>query len=147
MIIATQSRLRTRRGLTTIAVMICLLIITLISGALIKVSLARRALARDHNAGCKLNGWWNQVSTGRSRLAPTPATRAKRGRSPLAISDAKRSRPCRGRQKAADLPAAVLSIAIEPVSGQADRRQIKVRADYTPDTATTNASPDKFPSI
>jgi Tfp pilus assembly protein PilV len=124
-----------RRGLTTIAVMICLLIITLISGALLKVSLARRIQARDRER--RLQTEW-LVESGLDRaLARLGADPDYKGETwTITTSDLGfplPSQPAADAKKPADITAATISITIETIGGQPNRRQIKVRADYKPD--------------
>ena len=46
----TRSKLRSRgrrRGLTVVAVLVCLIVLVLVGGALLKLGMARRGLNRD----------------------------------------------------------------------------------------------------
>ncbi len=50
--------------MTVVAVLVCLIIITLISGAVLKVSLAQRELARARSAGFRPSGSPSQERSG-----------------------------------------------------------------------------------
>jgi hypothetical protein len=123
-----------RRGLTTIAVLICLVIITLISGALLKVSLAQRNMNGDRER--RLQAEWlaeSGVDRALARLTVDhnysgetwPITAGELG---LPETTAPTESPWRTARSAA-----IVTIAVEPIAGEANRRRIRVQADYPVD--------------
>ena len=74
---------RPSRGLTVVAVLVCLIIVTLISGAVLKVELAQRELARARSTGFRPSGSPSRGPSGRSPGSPSIATTpARPGHSP-----------------------------------------------------------------
>jgi hypothetical protein len=123
-----------RRGMTTIAVLVCLLIITLISGALLKVGLAQRDLSRERER--RLQAEWLAESGADRAIARLTLDRTYTGETwsitarELGLPEGTAST---GSTAEADRSGAIVSIAVEPIAGQANRRRIRVQADYPPD--------------
>lgn len=122
---STRSR---RRGLTAVAVLICLLIITMIGAALLRLGVARRDEGRAQERRVQAE-WLAQAGLGRAlhRLAEGPDYAGESWK--LSAADlglAASGSPGRD-------PAAVVAIAIERPAGAAGRRLIKVQADFPPD--------------
>ena len=117
-----------------IAVLVCLIIVTLISGAVLKVGLAQRDLARDRER--RLQAEWLAESGVDRALARLTRDRDYTGEtwsitaSDLGLPEANRVHRSTGQ---ADRSAAIVTIAVEPIAGEANRRRIRVQADYPPD--------------
>jgi type II secretory pathway pseudopilin PulG len=132
MIIGTTSN--SRRGMTTIAVLVCLLIITLISGALLKVGLAQRDMSRDRER--RLQAEWLAESGVDRALARLTLDHNYTGETwPITARELglPEGTPTTGSTGQADRSGAIVTIAIEPIAGKANRRGIRVQADYPPD--------------
>jgi Tfp pilus assembly protein PilX len=132
MIVATNST--SRRGLTTVAVLVCLLIITLISGALLKVGLARRNMGREHER--RLQAEWLAESGVDRALARLARDRNYSGETwPISATDLglREVGATTASTGSADRSAAIVTIAVEPIPGEANRRRIRVQADYPAD--------------
>lgn len=119
-----------RRGLTAVAVLVCLVIVTLISGVLLKIGLAHRDQVRSQQH--RLQAEWlaqSGLDRGLSRLA---ADRAYSGES-WKLSHRDLGLPEVAGQEQG--PAAVVTIQVERAGspGAAEQRLIKVQADYPPD--------------
>jgi len=132
MIVGTTSN--SRRGMTTIAVLVCLLIITLISGALLKVGLAQRDLSRDRER--RLQAEWLAESGADRALARLTLDHTYTGETwPITARELglpEGTAPT-GSTGQADRSGAIVTIAVEPIAGKANRRRIRVQADYPPD--------------
>jgi type II secretory pathway pseudopilin PulG len=132
MIAATTSN--SRRGMTTIAVLVCLVIITLISGALLKVGLAQRDANRERER--RLQAEWLAESAVDRALARLSLDRNYAGETwsitagELGLPETTAPTQSTGQ---ADRKAAVVTIAVEPIAGEANRRRIRVQADYPAD--------------
>jgi hypothetical protein len=132
MIAGTTSN--SRRGMTTIAVLVCLLIITLISGALLKVGLAQRESDRDRER--HLQAEWLAESGVDRALARLTFDRNYTGETwPIAAGElGLPERPATAESPGqVDRSAAIVTIAVEPIVGEANRRRIRVQADYPPE--------------
>ena len=119
-----------RRGLTSVAVLVCLLIITMISGALLKIGVAHRDFVRSR--GAQAPGRVAGPVGNRSRVARLAAQPDYTGETwKLTLRDLNLSEP----DSASSGPAALVHIAVERPenAGTAQRRLIKVQADYPPD--------------
>jgi hypothetical protein len=119
-----------RRGLTAVAVLVCLLIITMISGALLKIGVAHRDFVRGQER--KLQAEWlaqSGIDRALARLAAHPDYTGETWK--LAARDLNLSEP----DSASSGPAALVHIAVERPegAGTASRRLIKVQADFPPD--------------
>ena len=132
MIAGTTSN--SRRGMTTIAVLVCLLIITLISGALLKVGLAQRESNRDRER--HLQAEWLAESGVDRALARLIIDRNYTGETwsitagELGLPEPTAPTESTGQ---ADRSAAIVTIAVEPIAGEANRRRLRVQADYPAD--------------
>ncbi len=65
---------RTRRGLTVVAVIVCLIVITITSGAILKVGLAHRDFARSRER--RLQAEW-LLESGLERATRPPRDRSR----------------------------------------------------------------------
>jgi type II secretory pathway pseudopilin PulG len=133
MITCTKPRSRSR-GLTVVAVLVCLVVITLVSSAVLKTVVAQREFARGRER--RLQAEW-LVESGLERVRArldldrdyTGETWALSTRD-LGLPEEGRSDPAAENAAGA---AAVVSIAVERVPGDALRRQVRVQADYPRD--------------
>ncbi len=119
-----------RRGLTAVAVLVCLLIVTMISGALLKIGAGHRDFVRGQER--KLQAEWlaqSGIDRALARLAAQPDYPGETWK--LAARDLNLSEL----DPTSNGPAALVHIAVERPKdvGTAQRRLIKVRADYPPD--------------
>jgi hypothetical protein len=120
---------RSRRGLTTVAVLVCLVIILLISGVLLKIGVAHRDRVRAIERSLQAE-WLAQAGLDRAvaRLASSAGyageTWALAPRD-LGLTQAEGGEPAR---------AALVLIKIEKPPGAPDQRLIKVQADFPPDS-------------
>jgi len=123
-----QSGRTSRRGLTTVAVLICLVVILLISGVLLKIGVAHRDRVRAMEQSLQAE-WLAQAGLDRAeaRLASSAGyageTWALAPRD-LGLTEAGGGEPKR---------AALVSIKVEKPPGAPERRLIKVQADFPPD--------------
>jgi hypothetical protein len=121
------------RGMTVVAVLICLIVITLASGAVLKVGLAHRALVRAQER--RLQSEWlaeSGVQRALARLAVDPDYPGERWLLTLAdLGQPEPPREAHTTQKA-DYAAAVITITVDPVKGGAASRAVRVQADYPP---------------
>ena len=117
-----------RRGLTTVAVLVCLVVILLISGVLLKIGVAQRDRVRAAEQSSQAE-WLAQAGLDRA-LARLAASADYGGESwPLSCRDL-------GLPEASGSPterAAAVLIKVEKPPGAAARRLIKVQADFPPD--------------
>jgi hypothetical protein len=117
-----------RRGITAVAVLVCLVVVTMISGALLKVGLAHHAAVRAQERRIQAE-LLAQAGLDRAlfRLA---ASAGYPGESwPIAGRDlglAEASASPSG-------PAAMVTIKVEKASAEPGRKLIKVQADFPPD--------------
>ena len=123
-----QSGRTSRRGLTTVAVLVCLVVILLISGVLLKIGVAHRDRVRSMERSLQAE-WLAQAGLDRAvaRLASSAGyageTWALAPRD-LGLTEASGGEPGR---------AALVSIKVEKPPGAPARRLIKVQADFPPD--------------
>jgi len=115
-----------------VAVLVCLLIITMISGALLKIGVAHRDFVRSQER--KLQAEWlaqSGIDRAVARLAAQPDYTGETWK--LTPRDLNLSEP--EPDSASSGPAALVHIAVEGPQdpGTAPRRLIKVQADYPPD--------------
>jgi type II secretory pathway component PulK len=116
---------RSSRGLTVVAVLVCLIIITLVSGTLLKVGLAHRELARAQER--RLQAEWLAESGAQRALARLATNRDYVGETwSLSAQDL-------GQSETASESAATVAIAVERVAADPARRRVKVTADYPRD--------------
>lgn len=120
-----RSRFRTpRRGITSVMVLVCLVIVTLMSGVLLKIGVAHREQVRAQERRVQAE-WLAQAGLDRAlfRLA---ASAGYTGETWTIAAD-ELTPDGGGRQ------GAVVRIKIEPAGAGADSRLVKVQADYPPD--------------
>ena len=112
---------RPRRGMLAVAVLVCLIVLTLIAGAILRVGAAHREEIRSPGAAApgRMARRGGPAARPRPARTPTPATRARPGTS----TPANWARPT---------PATV-TITVERPAGDAKRRTIRARADYPRD--------------
>ncbi len=116
------------RGITAVAVLVCLIIVTLVSGALLKLGLAHRDQVRAQERKLQVE-WLAQsgIDRGLARLA----AKADYSGETWVISPRDLDLPAGpGSSKA---PAAVVVIKVERSGKAPGQRLIKVQADYPPD--------------
>ncbi len=123
-----QSGPTPRRGLTTVAVLICLVVIMLISGVLLKIGVAQRDRVRAMERSLQAE-WLAQAGLDRAaaRLASSAGYAGETwalARRDLGLTEATGGEPGR---------AALVLIKIEKPPGAPGRRLIKVQADFPPD--------------
>lgn len=119
------------RGMTVVAVLVCLVILTLISGAILKASAARRQLAVQQER--QLQAEWlaeSGVQRARARLA---GDRDYTGETwSLALHDlglTGRVSEAKGKS-GSETTAARVTIAVELIPAAANRRRVHIQADY-----------------
>jgi hypothetical protein len=124
-------RERSRPALTTVAVLVCLILIMLIGAALLKVGVAQRELGRGQER--RLQAEW-LVESGLDRaLARLAADPTYAGESwpiqarDLSLPDGTASAEV---SAAGSRPAGMITISVARVPASANRRRIHVRADY-----------------
>lgn len=113
-------RSRPRRGMLAIAVLLCLMILTLIAGALLRVGAAQREEVRARERRLQAE-WLAEAGLRRAlaRLASDPGYSGETWNIEARELDA------------AD--AATVTIAVERPAGEPKRRTIRARADYPRD--------------
>jgi Tfp pilus assembly protein PilX len=122
---------RSRRALTTVAVLVCLIVITLIGAALLKVGLAQRnqVRAQEH----RLQAEWLAESGLDRALGRLAADKNYPGEEwPVLAQDLSvpASRAIGHHSGSSVQPAAMITIAVDRVKENGTRRQIRVQADY-----------------
>jgi hypothetical protein len=117
-----------RRGLTTVAVLVCLVVIMLISGVLLKTGIAHRDQVRAQERSLQAQ-WLAQAGLDRAqaRLAQSAGYTGEIWE--LASRDLGLPEPT----GAGHGPAAVVMIKIVKSDSSPERRLIKVQADFPPD--------------
>jgi hypothetical protein len=127
--IAGRARNR-RRGLTVVAVLICLIVLTLIGAALLKLGLVRRQINRDYEL--RLQAEW-LLESGVNRALARVAEINYKGEtwrfSAVDLGLPERSEQING-QKIIKVDAAIVTIAVDQPRTEARRRRIRVHADY-----------------
>jgi hypothetical protein len=122
------------RGMTVVVLLVCLIIVTLISGEVLKVGLARRDFVRASER--RLQAEW-LVESGLERVRARLALDRDYAGETWQLSASDLGLPEGGRSSSAaekvDQEAAVISIAVMRVPGDADRRRVRVQADYPRD--------------
>jgi hypothetical protein len=121
---------RPRRGITVVAVLMCLIVVMLIGAALLKIALAQRGINRDLER--RLQAEWLVESGINRALARIAADRDYTGET-WSISAADLGLPEPGQPsssaKEADR-AGVVTIVVDRPAGETNRRRIRVQADY-----------------
>jgi hypothetical protein len=127
--IAGRTR-RPRRGLAVVAVLVCLIILTLIGATLLKLGLVRRQINRDFEL--RLQAEW-LVESGVNRALARAAKSDYKGETwRLTAADLglpERREPINGQEKS-DVDAAIVTITVDQPETEARRRRIRVQADY-----------------
>jgi hypothetical protein len=127
--IAGRTR-RPRRGMAVVAVLVCLIVLTLIGATLLKLGLVRRQINRDFEL--RLQAEW-LVESGVNRALARAAESNYKGETwRLAAADLglpERSEPINGQEKS-KVDAAIVTIAVDRPGTEARRRRIRVQADY-----------------
>jgi type II secretory pathway component PulK len=122
------------RGMTVVAVLVCLIIVTLISGAVLKVSVAQRELARSQER--RLQAEWLAESGVERATARLGGDRDYVGETwSLSAQDLARSEqePTVASPAKAETPAARVTITVVRVPASANRRRVHIQADYPVD--------------
>jgi type II secretory pathway component PulK len=117
--------------MTVVAVLVCLIIVTLISGAVLKVSVAQRELARSQER--RLQAEWLAESGVERAMAGLARDRDYRGETwTLSAHDLGQSErePTGTSPAQAETAAAQVTIAVERVPAATNRRRIHIQADY-----------------
>jgi hypothetical protein len=119
-----------RRGLTVVAVLMCLIVLTLLGAALLKLGLVRRQINRNYEL--RLQAEW-LLESGVNRALARAAERDYKGET-WRISAAELGLPERGEQingqKKGKVDAAIVTIAVDQPGTLSRRRRIRVHADY-----------------
>jgi hypothetical protein len=116
--------------MTVVAVLICLIMITLIGGAVLKIGLAERDLVRAQER--RLQAEWLAESGARRALAQLAVDPNYTGETyPVSAHELglPEGTPALS-SGASDLRGALVTISVERASSSARRRRIKVQADY-----------------
>ena len=119
------------RGMTVVAVLVCLIILTLVSGAIMKVSVAHRDLARRQEY--RLQAEWLAESGAQRAIARLGRDRDYAGetwsvsRYDLGLSPAA---PAEKTPLEPSETAARITIAVTHVPDNANRRRVHIQADY-----------------
>src|SRR3954468_2258390 len=125
-----RSGKRERRGLTAVAVLVCLVIVTMVSGVLLKVGLTHRDQVRSQEHRLQAE-WLAQSGLDRAvtRLAADPGYAGETWK--LSCRDLGLPEIA----GPAEDPAAVVAIKVEPAGspGATTQKVIKVQADHPPD--------------
>lgn len=119
-----------RRGMTVVAVLMCLIVLTLIGASLLKLGLVRRQINRDTEL--RLQAEWLLESGMNRALARVAESDYKGetwrvGAADLGLPE--RSEQINGQVKG-KVDAAMVTIAVDQPGKEARRRRIRVHADY-----------------
>jgi type II secretory pathway pseudopilin PulG len=131
-----RSRLKQpRRGMTVVALLICLILITLISAAILKLSTAQREFVRAQER--RLQAEWLVESGVERCLAGLAANRDYAGETwPITAVDLgllSQGNSTGGDHKV-DQAAAVVTITVDRLPDNPVRRRVRVQADYPRDS-------------
>jgi Tfp pilus assembly protein PilX len=132
---------KSRRGMTVVAVLICLIVITLIGGALVKVASAQRKLVRAQEH--RLQAEWLAESGAQRALARLDADPGYKGETwSISADELGQSAPAPPAEErgASGKAVAQVTIAVERLSGNDNRRRIRVMADYPRDPSLRSRS-------
>jgi Tfp pilus assembly protein PilV len=130
MMIAARTA-RPSRGMTVVAMLVCLIILTMVSGAILKVSVAHRELARAQEH--RLQAEWLAESGAQRAIARLARDRDYTGetwtvsRHDLGLSPQPTTEAQGG---AREEPAARITIAVGRVPAAPNRRRVSIQADY-----------------
>jgi hypothetical protein len=121
---------RPRRGMAVVAVLVCLIVLTLIGGTLLKLGLVRRQLNRD--VELRLQAEW-LVESGVNRALARAADSGYKGETwRLTAADLglpERSEQNNGTENR-NADAALVTIAVDQPGTEPRRRRIRVQAEY-----------------
>ena len=120
-----KKTVRSSRGLTVVVVLVCLIIITLVSGSVLKIGLAQRELARAQER--RLQAEWLAESGAQRALARLSADSTYTGETWSVSADDL------GQSEKASESAASVAIVIERVAADPAFRRVLVTADYPRD--------------
>jgi Tfp pilus assembly protein PilX len=126
-----KKTVRSSRGLTVVVVLVCLIIITLVSGSVLKIGLAQRELARAQER--RLQAEWLAESGVERAMAALARDRDYRGETwSFNNHDLGRTErvPTGAVPAQAERAAAQVTIAVERVPAATNRRRIHIQADY-----------------
>jgi hypothetical protein len=117
-----------RRGLTAAAVLVCLMVVTLVSGVLVKLGVAYRDQIRNQERRLQAELLAESgVDRAFARLAAKPDYTGERWEiSAEALGQPAALAPEKG-------PSAVVTIRVDRPSAQGETRIVRVQADYPPD--------------
>jgi type II secretory pathway component PulK len=116
---------RSSRGLTVVVVLVCLIIITLVSGAVLKIGLAQRELARAQER--RLQAEWLAESGAQRALARLAVDSKYTGETwSVSTDDLGQS------EKSAE-SAGNVAIAVDSVAADSGRLRVRITADYPRD--------------
>ena len=116
---------RSSRGLTVVVVLVCLIIITLVSGTLLKIGLAQREAARAQER--RLQAEWLAESGAQRALARLAVDNTYRGETWSVSTD-----DLRQSEKSAE-SAGNVAIAVDSIAPNSARRHVRITADYPRD--------------
>ncbi len=129
----TARTVKPSRGMTVVAMLVCLIVLTLISGAILKVSVAQREFARGQER--RLQAEWLAESGTQRAIARLAGDHDYAGEKwSLNFHDLgqgeREHAPAGGGPSMPDQAAGEISIAVERVPAAPNRRRVRVRADY-----------------
>jgi len=119
------------RGMTVVAVLVCLVIVTLISGAILKASAARRLLTINQEH--RLQAEWLAESGAQRAVARLTREREYTGETwSLSLDDLGQNQraPAAKVSASSDKTAARITITVERPPAEANRRRVHIQADY-----------------
>ena len=119
-----------RRGMTVVAVLVCLIVLTLMGAALLKLGLVRRQINRDFEI--RLQAEW-LLESGVDRALARAAESSYKGETwRLGAADLGLPDPSETKvgQIEANVAAAIVTIDVDQPGTDAGRRRIRVQADY-----------------
>jgi type II secretory pathway component PulK len=116
---------RSPRGLTVVVVLVCLIIITLVSGTVLKIGLAQRELARAQER--RLQAEWLAESGAQRALARLAVDKTYTGETwSVSTDDLGQS------EKFAE-SAGNVAIAVDSIAPDSARRHVRITAEYPRD--------------
>ena len=116
---------RRSRGLTVVVVLVCLIIITLVSGTVLKIGLAQRELARAQER--RLQAEWLAESAAQRALAHLAVDSKYTGETWTVSTDEL------GQSEKSAESAGNVAIAVDSVAADSGRRRVRITADYPRD--------------
>jgi Tfp pilus assembly protein PilX len=116
---------RSSRGLTVVVVLVCLILITLVSGAVLKIGLAQRELARAQER--RLQAEWLAESGAQRALARLAVDSTYKGETWSVSADDL------GQSEKSGESAGNVAIAVDSVAADSGRRRVRITADYPRD--------------